>query len=468
MIMKLYAALVPILLAAPLLAQPDGTDPSLKITGVRFWSLDDGVTRIAIEASGDFEFHADRLQNPERIFFDIPAAQLATGSRRVNVIPVGDANLKQIRMAQTQRVTARVVLDLERPSEFVTSRLSNPDRLIIELRPVASAPGAPDRPVFMPPASKPVEGQKAAQTMVLDPPPTLALTMPPPVPEPTKTDPVPALVSKVMKDLGRDKSTPSVETALPAKRMSEGDRSLTRVLGLKIGRVVIDAGHGGHDAGTTGPSGLIEKDLVLDVSRRLAVLVHDRLGSEVILTRSDDTFVPLEERTRIANDSRADLFLSIHANSSETSSADGIETYYLNFTTSKAALELATRENATSQKTVYELSDLLEKIALKDKIDESREFAARVQTALLAGSSRGNTARLRDRGVRKAPFIVLIGANMPSVLAEIGFISNPHEESLMKRPDYRQRIAESLYKGVAKYAFTLSHFQVALRRNPAE
>jgi N-acetylmuramoyl-L-alanine amidase len=254
------------------------------------------------------------------------------------------------------------------------------------------------------------------------------------------------------------------ETGLPAKRNTGGDRSLTRALGLKIGRIVIDAGHGGHDTGTTGVNGLLEKDLVLDVSRRLGALIRDRLGSEVIFTRTDDTFVPLEERTQIANDSRADLFLSIHANSSEFPSADGIETYYLNFTTSKAALEVAARENATSQKTVYELQDLLQQIALKDKVDESREFAERIQTALLAASARGNSAHLRDRGVKKAPFIVLIGASMPSVLAEIGFVSNLREENLMRRPEHRQKIAEALYKGVAQYSSTLSHFQVAQRR----
>jgi N-acetylmuramoyl-L-alanine amidase len=238
---------------------------------------------------------------------------------------------------------------------------------------------------------------------------------------------------------------------------------MIRVLGLKVGRIVLDPGHGGHDAGTIGPEGLREKDLVLDVAKRLGALIEERLGSEVIYTRADDVFVPLERRTEIANEAKADLFLSIHANSSTLRSAAGVETYYLNFTTSRAALEVAARENAGSQKTIYELQDLLEKIALKDKVEESREFATRVQTAMFGLSAKSDALSRDHRGVKRAPFVVLIGASMPSVLSEIGFISNAHDESIMKRAEYRERIAEALYKGLAGYANTLSHFQVAQR-----
>lgn len=240
---------------------------------------------------------------------------------------------------------------------------------------------------------------------------------------------------------------------------------MIRALGLKVGRIVIDAGHGGHDVGSSGPSGLKEKDLVLDVAKLVGGLVSQRLGWDVVYTRSDDTFIPLEQRTEIANSKHADLFLSIHANSSSLRAATGIETYYLNFTTSRTALEVAARENATSDKTVYDLQELLQKIALRDKVDESREFASRVQNSLFSMSSKA-TARTKDRGVRRAPFVVLIGATMPSVLAEIGFISNPRDEALMKRPEYREKIAEALYKGVAAYASTLSHFQVAASKAP--
>jgi N-acetylmuramoyl-L-alanine amidase len=252
-----------------------------------------------------------------------------------------------------------------------------------------------------------------------------------------------------------------------ARPTAAGDRSLTRALGLKIGKIVIDAGHGGHDTGTIGPNGLLEKDLVLDVARRLGRLLEARLGAEVAYTRRDDTFVPLETRTAIANREQADLFISIHANSSRDSDARGVETYYLNFTSSPEALEVAARENAVSEKSIHELQDLVKKIALKDKIDESREFASDVQDSLYGGLSL-NSSGVRNRGVKKAPFIVLIGANMPSILAEISFVSNPTDERKLETSEQRQRIAESLYRGVAKYAGGLSGVKVASKLEKAQ
>jgi len=245
-----------------------------------------------------------------------------------------------------------------------------------------------------------------------------------------------------------------------ARPTASGDRSLIRALGLKIGKIVIDPGHGGHDTGTIGPNGLEEKDLVLEVGRRLGKLLETRLGAEVVYTRTDDTFIPLETRTAIANQARADLFVSIHANSSHDSAARGVETYYLNFTSSPEALEVAARENAVSEKSIYELQDLVKKIALKEKIEESREFAGDVQASLHSGLAVKSPA-IRDRGVKKAPFIVLIGANMPSILAEISFVSNPTDEHRLATSEYRERIAESLYRGIAKYVNGLSGVKVA-------
>jgi N-acetylmuramoyl-L-alanine amidase len=245
-----------------------------------------------------------------------------------------------------------------------------------------------------------------------------------------------------------------------AKPTASGDRSLIRALGLKIGKIVIDPGHGGHDTGTIGPNGLEEKDLVLEVGRRLGKLLETRLGAEVVYTRKDDTFIPLETRTAIANQQRADLFISIHANSSHDPAARGVETYYLNFTSSPEALEVAARENAVSEKSIYELQDLVKKIALKEKIEESREFAGDVQESLHSGLAAKSPA-IRDRGVKKAPFIVLIGANMPSILAEISFVSNPADEHRLETSEYRQRIAESLYRGISKYVNGLSGVKVA-------
>jgi N-acetylmuramoyl-L-alanine amidase len=252
-----------------------------------------------------------------------------------------------------------------------------------------------------------------------------------------------------------------------ARPNAAGDRSLTRALGLKIGKIVIDAGHGGHDTGTIGPNGLLEKDVVLDVAKRLGRLLESRLGAEVVYTRQDDTFIPLETRTAIANRERADLFISIHANSSHDSDARGVETYYLNFTSSPEALEVAARENAVSETSIHELQDLVKKIALKEKIEESREFAGDVQESLYGGLALNN-AGIRDRGIKKAPFIVLIGANMPSILAEISFVSNPTDERKMETSEHRQRIAESLYRGVSKYVNGLSGVKVASKIDKGE
>ena len=256
----------------------------------------------------------------------------------------------------------------------------------------------------------------------------------------------------------KGKTAAAVDPAVPARAAvptADGQTSLVRALGLKIGRIVIDAGHGGHDSGTLGVDGLEEKDVVLDVALRLGKILHDRLGAEIIYTRSDDTFIPLETRTAIANKAQADLFLSIHANSSSDASARGVETYYLNFTSSPDALETAARENAVSDQSIHQLSDLVKKIALQEKIDESREFASDVEASLYGGLQKGN-AGLKNRGVKKAPFVVLIGANMPSILAEISFVTNPKDAGQLRQPEYRQRVAESLYKGVAKYAGGLS------------
>jgi N-acetylmuramoyl-L-alanine amidase len=268
-------------------------------------------------------------------------------------------------------------------------------------------------------------------------------------------------------DLRHESSMESRDETREARPTAGGDRSLIRALGLKIGKIVIDAGHGGHDTGTIGPNGLLEKDVVLDVAKRLGRLLETRLGAEVIYTRKDDTFVPLETRTAIANQERADLFISIHANSSHDSDARGVETYYLNFTSSPEALEVAARENAVSEKSIHELQDLVKKIALKEKIDESREFAGDVQQSLYGGLSL-NSAGIRNRGIKKAPFIVLIGANMPSILAEISFVSNPTDERKMETSEHRQRIAESLYRGISKYASGLSGVKVASKMDKPE
>jgi N-acetylmuramoyl-L-alanine amidase len=423
-----------------------------------------------VEVSAEFKYKSDHLEDPPRLFFDVQGARPVMTQKVVNV---GDHLLKQIRIAETQRGVTRIVLDLEQEADFSASQLSNPERLIIELRPrgakasasTGSDPEArPEPRKFDPP---PVQHEAPPVAKTLPSPPVLASVSRPagvaPGPSLRKLPGPPATVATTTATV--PVQTASRKSDLPepkaAARNASGERSLTRVLDLKLGRVVLDPGHGGHDAGTHGPSGLTEKDLVLDVSQRLATLLQDRLGSEVLLTRNDDTFVSLEGRTKIANDYKADLFLSIHANSSPVKSVTGVETYYLNFTTSRTALDVAARENATAESSIFDLKDVLEKIALKDKIDESREFASRLQTSLFTLTKA--SAATKNRGIKKAPFVVLIGAQMPSVLAEIGFLTNSSDEALMRKSEHRQKIAEALYKGIAAYADSLSQFQFAKR-----
>ncbi|MFN9265341.1 MAG: N-acetylmuramoyl-L-alanine amidase [Acidobacteriota bacterium] len=433
---------------------------------VRFWSQGE-VTRVALELSEMPEFHENRLSQPDRVFFDFLDTKARIEGRVAATIAVNDAQLRQIRVGESRRGVTRMVLDLATDVVVTKETLSNPTRLILELRQPGTAAKTP--------APAPAKAERSVWTPVVavaeppgrvDEPPELASPLPPILIAlaPPRYPPFPVAARAQAPVIARTASAPprrpSPAPAREAKPAAEAASTMTRTLGLKIRRIVLDPGHGGHDQGTSGPSGLTEKELVLDIALRLGQLLTDELGAEVIYTRRDDRFVALEERTRIANESRADLFLSIHANSSPIKTVSGIETFILSFTTQKDALETASRENASSELGVFELRDLLQKIALKEKVNESREFASRINAALSRGWY-NQAANARNRGVKKAPFVVLIGANMPSVLAEIGFLSNARDEKELMKTESRQRMAEALAKGIAQYADSLSHFQVA-------
>jgi N-acetylmuramoyl-L-alanine amidase len=459
------------------------------ITGMRHWS-NPTSTRIAIDLGGKVEYEAARVPNPERIFFDLHGARLAPSLNGHQVEVVDDGYLKRIRAAQFHPDVTRVVLDVTDVSQYSAFLLPNPWRLIIDIH-SAKAENAPNTATSKPPASQsspqpapraspdnntiadvaklstepskvqatagPTSGPVSAKVPASEENSRPAVTEALP-PSPSSPPSSSAKNRKKTKAGGASETAiAGVEAALPhaADPTSEGQRSLVRALGLKVGRIVIDAGHGGHDSGTLGPGGIQEKDVVLDVALRVGKLLHQRLGAEIVYTRSDDTFIPLETRTAIANKAQADLFLSIHGNSSPEPSARGVETYYLNFTSDPDALDVAARENAVSSHSVHQLSDLVRKIALKDKIDESREFAADVDAGLYAGLKKGNPG-MKDRGVKKAPFVVLIGAQMPSILAEISFLTNPDDAEQLQEGSYRQRIAESLDAGVEHYLRGLS------------
>jgi N-acetylmuramoyl-L-alanine amidase len=479
-----------------------------RVTGIRHWSAPD-YSRVAIDLESNVKFESRRIDSPARILFDLPNTKLAS-TLVGKSLDVDDGFLKKVRVAQFAPGSTRVVLEVDNLADYDAFLLPNPYRLIIDIhgkdihgkdiqgkdiqgkdihgkdgwvKQSEDANGTGSINVPTTTVSESVAAAKAPTSVVkkiveaddddADASSTVAKgsvpgskggTLPARRPSTGK-----AVVAGKQAD-GDPDGAPDASDAnagrasalsvREARPTAGGDRSLIRALGLKIGKIVIDPGHGGHDTGTIGPNGLEEKDLVLDVGRRLGKLLETRLGAVVVYTRKDDTFIPLETRTAVANQARADLFVSIHANSSHDAAARGVETYYLNFTSSPGALEVAARENAVSEKSIYELRDLVKKIALKEKIEESREFAGDVQESLHSGLAAKSPA-IRDRGVKKAPFIVLIGANMPSILAEISFVSNPVDERRLETAEYRQRIAESLYRGIAKYANGLSGVKVA-------
>jgi len=490
-----------------------------RVIAIRHWSTPD-YTRVAIDLEHGVKYQSQRIDNPDRIFFDLLNTKLDP-KLAGKTLDVSDGLLKAIRTSQFKTGRTRVVLDLDELSDFDASLLSNPTRLIIDIhskdvhnqptppvKEVASAtetateensadqampdlvantdePSEPVKAAAKPARRTTVVVSNGVKKTIVDAEDDDAVTkdtvakldqpkFDPPkadAPEPraaTRTLSTPAS-ERTKSNTAKSKRKPLTEDldVREAQPTASGDRSLIRALGLKIGKIVIDPGHGGHDTGTIGPNGLEEKDLVLDVSRRLGKLLQTRLGAEVIYTRKDDTFIPLETRTAIANEEAADLFVSVHANSSHDPDARGVETYYLNFTSSSEALEVAARENAVSEKSIHELQDLVKKIALREKIEESHEFASDVQSSLHSGLVVKNPG-LRDRGVKKAPFIVLIGANMPSILAEISFVSNPGDERRLGTSDYRQKIAESLYRGIAKYVSGLSGVKVASKIDKGE
>jgi N-acetylmuramoyl-L-alanine amidase len=272
----------------------------------------------------------------------------------------------------------------------------------------------------------------------------------------------PAVPAK--RSLDTDASRNEIARVSPDSTVSQsGQLSLTRELGLKINRIVIDPGHGGFDTGAKGPHGLLEKDLCLDVALRLGHMIEENIpGAEVVYTRKDDSYVPLEERTNIANSADADLFISIHANSSDASEVRGVETYYLSLATSKEAKELAIRENSLTQSSLHDLPDLVQKITRSEKNAESKQLAEEIQ-GMLSERLQMVSRHEKNRGVKQAPFLVLTGANMPAVLSEISFVSNASDETLLLGGGQRQRIAEGLFRGVAGYLDGL-HGQPQIRQ----
>ena len=399
----------PVIAAAP---KPPGGPGVVK--SIRHWS-GGAYTRVVIDQDKPGRFRAFELRNPDRLVFDILDARVDDAIDK-DPRPVNDGILKQVRASQYAPDTVRVVLELASLRSYAAFPLHEPERLVIDVTGLsANADNGKE------------EKENLSNVQVA----SLPEVIPPISPH-----------------------GPGASNSDPDERKNE-KLSLSRQLGLKIKTIAIDAGHGGHDPGAVSRDGLREKHLTLDIARRLAVLVRDRLGCNVVMTRDKDVFIPLEQRPFIAKSKGADLFVSIHVNASRKRKAKGIETYIHGLNASdRDAMATAARENATTMKTLKELDSEVNKIlkglTTGSNDEDSLHLAHAVQTSLV-DAVKPVQRHVADRSVKRAFFYVLINTEMPSILAEVGFISNPEEEKLLRKESYRQSIAEALFQGIKKY-----------------
>lgn len=390
--------------AAAVEAQGTPQSPNT-LTAIRREVLPEAL-RVTLELARETVFREERLEGPPRVFVDLTNTAAVDALKDASVAFPDDV-VRQIRIGRQPGARTRVVLDLQGAARHSVYALYNPFRVVIDI--------------------------ERAPTDVSSIAPTSVSSIAPPSVSPV--------------------APTSVNPVAPAAPNKAGGFSLSRQLGLHVARIVIDPGHGGHDPGAKG-QGLNEADLVMDVAVRLEKLLLKQPGVDVVLTRRGNVSVPLEQRTEVANRAGADLFLSIHANASATRGARGIETYFLNFAPTPEAEAIAARENAGSARPMHNLPDIVRAIATNNKIDESRDFAFIVQEQMYARLRRANRGT-RSLGVKQAPFMVLIGATMPSALAEIAFVTNPQEAKLLRTASYRQQIADALLNGIMRYQNSL-------------
>jgi N-acetylmuramoyl-L-alanine amidase len=408
------------------------------VRNIRQWTGTE-YTRIVIDLDDEVKYREGSVQDPARIYFDLLGARV-TKDLASRPFPVGDGFLQQIRVGQNQADVVRVVLDFQNLSEYNVFTLPDPYRLVVDI--------LGKEPRKAPRQALPVEVGEVAEAGES---PSLPLEdIPEPAPAPVVAE------SKAPPEPGPEpaaaEASPDVIRVPPAPR--KDGYSIVQQLGLSASRVVIDPGHGGHDPGTMNKSSLREKDIVLDVSQRLRKLLETD-GFEVVMTRDRDVFIPLEERTAIANSKGADLFVSIHVNAARSTKPRGTETYFLNLATTPDAEEVAARENAVTTRRVNELQGILEKVLNNEKITESRELASRVQTSL-ATDLYATTKDTRNRGVKTAPFYVLLGAQMPSVLVEVAYLTNRQDAALLRDGAFLQKVAESIASGIRRYQDSLA------------
>jgi N-acetylmuramoyl-L-alanine amidase len=403
----------------PVISAPGKRSSTGVVKGIRHWS-EGAYSRIVIDQNTPVKFLSQELKKPDRLVFDLLNARVDTSLNK-EPLPIHDGLLKQVRASQYAPDIVRVVLDLASIKSYAAFALHDPERLVIDVT---------------------GDGGKAAE--------------PPVASAGTGTQNKSEAESEPSQEQKKEAIQPGVPIVPTPEVNNNGERlTLSRQMGSKIKTIAIDAGHGGHDPGAIGKSGLKEKTITLDIAKRLAILVKDRLGCKVVMTRDRDVFIPLDQRPFIAKSKGADLFVSIHVNANRKSKAKGIETYIQGLHASdREAMATAARENAMSNRSLSELDsdvdNFLRDLKLDNKLEESLQLAHAVQTSLV-GTMKPVQKRIVNLGVKRAFFYVLINTNIPSILAEVGFISNPEEEQLLRTDLYRQSIAEALYQGVKNY-----------------
>lgn len=418
------------------------------------------ITEVVLLLDMPVTFHEERLDGPPRVFVDLVGTQPAETIKDA-ALTFETGLVRQVRVGRHPQAVTRVVLDAQGVTTHAARVLTDPHRIVI------TCWGAPDTEARESGAGTP---QPAAATEAPRPAAAAPESAPPQTasPQPAPAQPVPSQTAPPQPAMAADAGVPPPTGPRPTAPSSNvrGGYSLARQLGLGASRIVIDPGHGGHDPGAMIGT-TTEAAIVLDIALRLEKLLMREPGIDVVLTRRTNVYVPLQERTQIANREDADLFLSIHVNASRNVAARGVETYLLDFASTPDAESVAARENASSVMTMSQLNDLVTRIALTTKADESRDFAESLQ-AWMVRRLKPHNAALKNLGVKRAPFVVLIGAAMPSVLVEVAFITHRQERRLLASSSYRQRVADSLLAGVSEYLKALKKASpVVLQRDPA-
>ncbi len=423
----------------------NNTGVAATLTNIRYWSTSD-YTRVVMDVDREVKFSQNEVGNPYRIYFDFDNTLLARGIKDRD-FSIGDTFLDRIRVGQNRQYVARVVLDFKKKGSFTVFTLYDPYRVVIDIKDLDKGKTLLERKKKL--AEIFGERRNAEGTAAADR-------------KARAGKEAPAREVTVNRPPAKVVTTPSAPVT-PPKPTTDGKQTLPRILGLKVGKIVIDPGHGGKDSGSIGYGGIKEKDVTLAIAKQLKEELESKLNVEVILTRDNDTFLPLEQRTAVANVESADLFISLHANASRNNRVGGIETFYLGLSRDRRSQLIAAFENATSQQSLGKLEDVIKKITLYEKLSESREFALKVHRRLFRVIHKLHPAA-RDRGVKKAPFVVLIGADIPSILVEIGFISNKREAQIISPKKTQEEVATAICGGIEDY---LSGLGIIARGQPA-